>query len=124
MPNQIPILLCQECGQTIATESDTTRLIQYLDLFPIAREAPPPRHPPDQVGPPAPPGPPWIQTAQAAALLGKPCTVDQLARHLCQDAPTCAFAAQCAAQIVGAAADCLRLKDEHKQKQEPRVRGE
>jgi len=33
-PNREPVTLCETCGQVIATESDPTRLIQYLDLFP------------------------------------------------------------------------------------------
>jgi predicted RNA-binding Zn-ribbon protein involved in translation (DUF1610 family) len=41
MPNQIPIVLCNECGQAIATESDPTRLLQYLDLFPSPTSANP-----------------------------------------------------------------------------------
>jgi hypothetical protein len=36
MPDQLPILLCEECGQAIATESDPTRLLKYLHLFPDA----------------------------------------------------------------------------------------
>jgi hypothetical protein len=39
--DKLPIILCQQCGQAIATESDPTRLIQYLDLFPQAAATPP-----------------------------------------------------------------------------------
>lgn len=45
-PNEKPVLLCEPCGQVIATESDPTRLLQYLDLFADAGGASPPRTPP------------------------------------------------------------------------------
>jgi len=33
-PGYAPVTLCENCGYVISTESDPTRLIQYLDLFP------------------------------------------------------------------------------------------